>query len=256
MHHKSLTILFASLCFVAYPVFGAPVDSSAQGLVAFAKRDYANVQEAVNDIHPENKIGAGQTSRVYSLPQKFKGHDAVAKVIDRNERPTAGHPGNEVANLHHANQFLGWGHDAATDTHYLIQKNKGVHASQTGLNQAQLDTLAHGAIDRTNAKYGIENRDKNGNNFAYKKSKKTGEWKGNVVDWARAEHHTPHTDPGHQPEPVTGPHLPYTPPSTAPPSSHHSGSQDPLNPNHSPAHSSGHSSGCHCHGRGCPCSIQ
>ncbi|KAF8804056.1 hypothetical protein BYT27DRAFT_7194777 [Phlegmacium glaucopus] len=249
MHHKSLTILFASLCFVAYPVFGAPVDSSAQGLVSFEKRDYASVQDAVNDIHPGNKIGAGHTSRVYSLPQKFNGHDAVAKVIDLNERPTARHPGTEAANLYHANQFLGWGHDAATNTHYLIQKNKGMHASETGLGQAQLDHLAHGAIEKNIRKHGMENRDKNGDNFAYKKGK-DGQWKGNVVDWARAEHHTPHADPGLHPHPVTGPHLPYTPP----PSSHHSPEQPvPAGP---AAHSSAHSSGCHCHGVGCKCTIQ
>ncbi|KAF8804055.1 hypothetical protein BYT27DRAFT_7194775 [Phlegmacium glaucopus] len=245
MHHKSLTILFASVCFLAYPVFGAPVDSSAQGLVSFAKRDYASVQDAVNDIHRDNKIGAGQTSRVYSLPQKFNGHDAVAKVIDLNERPTARHPGTEAANLYHANQFLGWGHDAATNTHYLIQKNKGVHASQTGLDNDELHRLATGAIERTQGKYGMENRDKNGDNFAYKKSKKTGEWKGNVIDWARAEPHS-HDDPNLQPHPVTGPHLPYTPPSTAPPSTHHSPQ----------AGSPAHSSGCHCHGAGCKCTIQ
>ncbi|KAF8963799.1 hypothetical protein BDZ97DRAFT_1919561 [Flammula alnicola] len=143
MHHKTLHIFFVLLSFLVYAAFGAPVQSS-QGDVSFhslAKQKYNTVHEAVHDIH--HKVGEGTTGQVFTLKQKYKGHPAVVKVIDKVGTPTAGNPATEAQNLHHVDQLLGWGHDTThgKDTHYLVMKNMGVPASVAGLDDHAINSL-------------------------------------------------------------------------------------------------------------------
>ncbi|KAF8957785.1 hypothetical protein BDZ97DRAFT_1762663 [Flammula alnicola] len=203
MHHKTLHIFFVFLSFLVYAAFGAPVQSS-QGHVSshsLAKRKYNTVHQAVHGIH--HKVGAGMTGEVFALKHTYKGHPAVVKVINKVRTPTAGDPATEAQNLHHVDQLLGWGHDTThgKDTHYLVMKNMGVPARKTGLNNDDIISLNKEAEVKYDHQFGMENRDRNGNNYVYRGG--NGHWKAEIVDWARASHTKQHNPPnGFHPEPV------------------------------------------------------
>ncbi len=105
-------------------------------------------------------IGSGQTGDVYDLKEKYNGHHAVVKVIDKVQTITAGNVHQEAHNLHHVGQLLGWGHDTnnGKDTHYLIMKKMGVPAHQTGLDDPEIQKLNDAARIRYEEQYGMENR--------------------------------------------------------------------------------------------------
>jgi len=96
---------------------------------------------------------------VYALHQPYKGHNAVVKVLHPGE---FGHkspgPAVEAHNAHHVGQLLGHGHDAHTDTHYLVMKNMGVGAQHSGLPQNHINHLNNQANERYAAQHGVRNK--------------------------------------------------------------------------------------------------
>ena len=97
---------------------------------------------------------------MYELKEKYNGHHAVIKVIDKVATITAGNVHQEAHNLRHVGQLLGWGHDQSNskDMHYLIMQNMGVSAHQTGLNRFQITTLNDAARKHYAEHYGMENK--------------------------------------------------------------------------------------------------
>ncbi|KAF8965965.1 hypothetical protein BDZ97DRAFT_1917961 [Flammula alnicola] len=154
MHHKTLSICFAFLSFLAYTAIGAPVQSSQ-----LTKRNYHTVQQAVHGM--THHVGSGTTGDVYALKHPYQGHNAVVKL-------------------------LGHGHDAHTDTHYLVMKNMGVGAAHSGLTQEHRNHLNDQANARYAANHGVRNKDQNGGNFVYHSH--NGRPQAEIVDWAKTEH--------------------------------------------------------------------
>lgn len=173
MHSKTLSICFAFLCFFAYGAVGAPVQlSEVRPLISYisllffnalsdfrqlTERDYTTVQHAVNGM--AHRIASGTVGSVHALHDTYNGHHAVIKVISPG---VGGHraplPAVEAHNSHHVGQLLGHGHDAATDTHYLVMKHMGVSAEHTRHDQATLDRLNNEANQRYAAEHGVRNR--------------------------------------------------------------------------------------------------
>jgi len=181
MHNKTLSTFLAFLFFLTYTVVGAPVRSSQ-----LTKRNYHTVQEAVHGI--SHKVGSGTTGTVYALKHTYQGHQAVIKVVHPDEHGQHWAPGpvKEAHNAHHVGQLLGHGHDAHTNTHYLVMKHMGVDAEHSGLGQAQRDHLNHEANQRYATDHGVRNKDQNGGNFVYHSH--NGHPQAEVVDWAKTEH--------------------------------------------------------------------
>ncbi|KAF8151303.1 hypothetical protein B0H34DRAFT_124483 [Crassisporium funariophilum] len=153
MQLKALSISFAILSSLTYGVLGAPVQSSQ--LIA---RDHKTVQSAIHNIGPQ--IGHGNTGTVHALKDTYNGHQAVVKII----APGAGGghfhplPGVEAHNAHQAGQLLGHGHDAHTDTHFLVMKHMGDSAEKHGVPAHHVGALNDAANARYAKDHGIRNK--------------------------------------------------------------------------------------------------
>ncbi|KAG6864313.1 hypothetical protein C0991_010542 [Blastosporella zonata] len=169
------------------------------------KRATNPVDEAVHSR--TTRLGFGQTSEVYQT--MFEGKEAVVKVVDTS-RPggSAESVTKEVANLKTVNQLLGWGEkkNDARDHHffYIIMPNMGVSAKDTKLSEEQLGDIVKTAKANYLAKYHMENKDQNPNNYVYRQV--DGKWQAEIIDWARATYYgkTPQPAAG-TPEEVTDP---------------------------------------------------
>ncbi|KAF8151516.1 hypothetical protein B0H34DRAFT_678124 [Crassisporium funariophilum] len=194
MQLKALSISFAILSSLTYGALGAPVQLSQ--LIA---RDHKTVQSAIHNIGPQ--IGHGNTGTVHALKDTYNGHQAVVKII----APGAGGghfhplPGVEAHNAHQAGQLLGHGHDAHTDTHFLVMKHMGDSAEKHGglsTMRQMRDTQQTMAFETSEIPESMHNvglanaeanfRDQNGGNFVY--HNKNGATQAEVIDWAKAEH--------------------------------------------------------------------
>jgi hypothetical protein len=142
---------------------------------------------------PEHFIGQGAQAQVFHSPHTVDGHHAVVKVFHPSHGVLDHHEFNkEIANSKQAGQYLGHGHHAPSNTHYLIQKNMG-GPQPHGMSPEHVAGAQAEARNRYATEKHITHHDAhNPENYVYHPDPTApGGHKAELIDWGNASIHPP-----------------------------------------------------------------